>query len=199
MAVKIQKLIGVKPIGNYKKKKQILLTHTGRNAKDYLNGLRYRMGGKYNKLPHYVISREGEVHEIIPPETYSNYMDVKSHNKSTIVISLENLGWLRKNPLVGGYINWIGNIYKDRIYERKWRGYFFWQPYTDKQIETLSVLVNELCTDFNIPTTFIGHNVKVDKIEKFHGIASYSNYYRERTDLNPSFNFEEFIKKIENE
>jgi len=82
MAVKIQKLIGLKPIGNYKKKKQILLTHTGRNAKDYLNSLRYRMSGKYNKLPHYVISREGEVHEIIPPETYSNYCKTLYHEIS---------------------------------------------------------------------------------------------------------------------
>ena len=53
--------------------------------------------------------------------------------------------------------------------------------------------------DFIIPETFIGHNVKVDKIEKFHGIASYSNYDTERTDLNPSFNFEEIIKTVENE
>jgi len=199
MEVEIQKQIGLKPIGNYKRKKQILLTNTGRHQKDYINGLRYRMGGKYDKLPHYVISREGVIHQIIPPETYSNYMDIKTYNKSTIVISLENLGWLRKNPLVGGYINWIGNIYKDRIYERKWRGYFFWQPYTEKQIESLSKLINKLCVDFSIPTIFIGHNVKVDKIEKFHGIASYSNYNKDRTDLNPSFNFEEFIKIVENE
>jgi hypothetical protein len=122
-------------------------------------------------------------------------MKVKSYNKSTIIISLENLGWLRKNPLQGGYINWIGNIYKDRIYERKWRGYFFWQPYTEEQLDSLSKLIKKLTNDFNIPETFIGHNVKVEKIEKFQGIATYSNYETDRTDLNPSFNFEEFIKK----
>lgn len=199
MEAKIEKLTDFKPVGNYKNKKQILLTHTARNIKDYISGLKYRLNGNYKKLPHYVISREGEIYQIIPPETYSNYIDIKTYNKSAIIISLENLGWLRKNPLKGGYINWIGNIYKDRIYERKWRGYFFWQPYTEVQMESLSKLIKKLCMDFSIPETFIGHNVKVDKIEKFHGIASYSNYDTERTDLNPSFNFEEIIKTVENE
>jgi hypothetical protein len=60
----------------------------------------------------------------------------------------------------------------------------------------LSKLIKKLTNDFNIPETFIGHNVKVEKIEKFQGIATYSNYETDRTDLNPSFNFEEFIKKI---
>lgn len=196
MEVKIEKLTDFKPVGNYKNKKQILLTHTARDLRDYINGLKYRINGNNKKLPHYIISREGKIYQILPPTTYSNYIDIKSYNKNTIIISLENLGWLRKNPLKGGYINWIGNIYKDRIYERKWRGYFFWQPYTDEQMNSLSNLIKELCVEFNIPETFIGHNVKVDKIEKFHGIATYSNYDKERTDLNPSFNFEEIIKTL---
>lgn len=199
MEVKIEKLTDFKPVGNYKNKKQILLTHTARDLRDYINGLKYRINGNNKKLPHYIISREGKIYQILPPTTYSNYIDIKSYNKNTIIISLENLGWLRKNPLKGGYINWIGNIYKDRIYERKWRGYFFWQPYTDEQMNSLSNLIKELCVEFNIPETFIGHNVKVDKIEKFNGIATYSNYDKERTDLNPSFNFEEIIKTLKNE
>lgn len=199
MAVEILNLTEFKPVGKFKNKKQILLTHTTRNLKDYISSLKYRRNGDNKKLPHYLISREGEVYQVIPPDTYSRYMDVQTYNKQNIIISLENLGWLKKNPLEGGYINWIGNIYKDRIYEKKWRGYFFWQPYTDEQMKSLSNLIKKLCEDFNIPMTSIGHNVKVDKIEKFNGIVTYSNYDKERTDLNPSFDFEELIKKIENE
>jgi len=199
MAVEILNLTEFNPVGKFKNKKQILLTHTTRNLKDYISSLKYRRNGDNKKLPHYLISREGEVYQVIPPDTYSRYMDVQTYNKQNIIISLENLGWLKKNPLEGGYINWIGNIYKDRIYEKKWRGYFFWQPYTDEQMKSLSNLIKKLCEDFNIPMTSIGHNVKVDKIEKFNGIVTYSNYDKERTDLNPSFDFEELIKKIENE
>jgi len=197
--IQISKLTNFKPVGNHKRKKQIVLTHTSRYMKDYVRSLKYRLNGNNTKLPHYIISKGGEITQILPPETYSNYIDVPSYNKTIIVISLENLGWLRKNPLVGGYINWIGNIYKDKVHERKWRGYFFWQPYSVEQMTTLSILINKLCMDFNIPKTFIGHNVKVDDIERFNGIVTYSNYNKERTDLNPSFNFDEFIKIMKND
>jgi N-acetyl-anhydromuramyl-L-alanine amidase AmpD len=186
-------------VGKNQNKKQIILTNTSRNVKDYLQSLKYRYNGKYDKIPNYIVTRDGKILQLLENDEYGKYNGNKKVDENSIVISLENLGWLEKEPLKNSHINWIGDIYNQKVFERKWRDYFFWQPYTDKQIETLSVLVNQLCTDFNIPTTFIGHNVKVDKIEKFHGIASYSNYYRERTDLNPSFNFEEFIKIIENE
>lgn len=199
MGVEISELTDFKPTGRNKRKKQILLTHTSRNIRDYISGLKYRYNGDYEKLPHYIISREGEIFQILPPETYGKYLESASYNKQTIIISLENLGWLKKNPLSNGYINWIGNIYKDEVYERKWRGYFFWQPYTDQQMESVSQLILKLCDEFDIPKTTIGHNVKMDKIEKFNGIASYSNYYSERTDLNPSFDFEKLKKNIENE
>ena len=197
--IQVQDLTEFKPVGNNKRKKQILLTHTSRTIRDYITGLKHRRNGEYKKLPNYVISREGEILQVIPPATYSQYLETASLNKRTIIISLENLGWLKKNPLKGGYINWIGNIYKDKVYERKWRGYFFWQPYTDQQMESLTQLIVKLCEDFNIPKTAIGHNVKIDKVENFSGIATYSNYFKERTDLSPAFNFEKLVKNIDNE
>lgn len=199
MGVEILELKDFKPTGKNKRKKQILLTHTSRNIRDYISSLKYRYNGGNQKLPHYVISRQGEIFQIIPPDTYSKYLEVASYNKQSIIISLENLGWLKKNPLTQGYINWIGNIYKDEVYERKWRGHFFWQPYTEQQMSSLSSLISDLCERFDIPKTTIGHNVKMDKIEKFSGIASYSNYSTDRTDLSPSFDFEELKKNIENE
>jgi len=197
--VEVLELKEFKPVGKSRKKKQILLTHTSRNIQDYISSLKNRYNGEYKKLPNYVISRKGDIIQIIPSDTYSKYLKVASYNKQSIIISLENLGWLRKNQLTDGYINWIGNIYKDKVYERKWRGHFFWQPYTDEQMTSLSNLINDLCDKFEIPKTTIGHNVKMDKIEKFNGIASYSNYSVERTDLNPSFNFEQLKKNIKNE
>lgn len=187
---------GLKPVGKYKRKKQIILTHTSRNINDYIVSIKNRYNGEYKKIPHYIIDREGRCLNIIPSNTYSGFMDNSSHNKKVIIISLENLGWLRKNPLNGAYVNWIGNIYNGKIYERKWRNHFFWQPYTEKQINELSKLVIKLCDEFDIPKTTIGHNVKVDKVENFSGIVTYSNYFKEKTDLNPSFDFDKFTKKI---
>ena len=97
------------------------------------------------------------------------------------------------------YVNWVGNIYNGRIIERKWRNHFYWQPYTETQIQNLSKLVITLCDRFGIPKTTIGHNVKVDGVERFNGITTKSNYDNSYTDLSPAFNFDEFLKKIEHE
>jgi N-acetyl-anhydromuramyl-L-alanine amidase AmpD len=197
--IQIEKLQGFKPQGKYKRKKQIVLCHSSRVAQDYLSSLKYRHNGNNPYLPHYVINRDGQVLSLIPPDSYSKFLETDSHNKSVIVICLENLGWLKKNPLSGYYVNWIGNIYNQGIFEKKWRNHFFWQPYTDIQIEVLSELVGHLCETFEIPKTCIGHNVKVNGVERFEGIVSKSNYDSDYTDLSPAFNFEEFKKIIENE
>ena len=195
--LEVENIDGFNPVGRYKRKKQIILTHTSRNLKDYISSLKYRYNGENKKLPHYIIDREGTIYNIIPDETYSEYMDVSTYNKNSIIICLENLGWLRKNPLNNNYVNWIGTVYSDRIYERKWRGYHFWQPYTQIQIEKTVELIYELCDKFDIPKNSVGHNVKVDKIEKFNGIVTKSNYDNESTDLNPAFDFDIFINKVE--
>ena len=49
------------------------------------------------------------------------------------------------------------------------------------------------------PKNSIGHNVKVDKIEKFNGITTRSNYDSDFTDLNPAFDFDIFIEKQDHE
>lgn len=194
--LKVNNIEGFKPVGRNKRKKQIILTHTSRNLKDYISSLKFRYNGNNKKLPHYLIDRDGTIYNIIPPETYSEFMDVSSYNKNSIIICLENLGWLRKNPLNNNYVNWIGTPHNDEIYERKWRGYHFWQPYTDDQIESMLKVIEELCENFNIPKISIGHNVKVDKVDKFNGITSKSNYDTESTDLNPAFDFDIFINKV---
>jgi len=195
--VETQNLTGFKYTGKNKRKKQIVLSHSSRNVRDYLVSLKTRYNGNNEYLPNYIIDREGNIMNIIPPETYSKYLDMGPSDKNVITICLENLGWLRKNPLYGGYVNWIGNIYNEGIYERKWRGHFFWQPYTEKQLDSLGSLIEELCNQFNIPKTLIGHNVKVDGVEKFEGIVTKSNYDSTYTDLSPAFDFDELKKILE--
>ena len=107
MAVEILNLTEFNPVGKFKNKKQILLTHTTRNLKDYISSLKYRRNGDNKKLPHYLISREGEVYQVIPPDTYSRYMDVQTYNKQNIIISLENLGWLKKNLRIKHHFHFI--------------------------------------------------------------------------------------------
>jgi N-acetyl-anhydromuramyl-L-alanine amidase AmpD len=164
-----------------------------------LVSLKFRYNSKFDKIPNYVITRDGRILQLLPELSYSNFFVDELINKNSIVISLENLGWLEKKPLSNYYINWKGSIYNQQVYEKKWRDFFFWQPYTPEQIKVTAELCTFLTETLQMDKTCIGHNTKVDGIKNFEGISSRSNYETSFTDLNPSFNFDTFIKFLENE
>jgi N-acetyl-anhydromuramyl-L-alanine amidase AmpD len=194
----IDKKIKLKNL-NKSDKNQIILVHTSRNVGEYLVSLKHRHNGDYNKIPHYVISRKGEIIQLLDNEQYTNFFNDPIYDKKSIVISLENLGWIEKEPLKNYYINWIGNIYKEKIVDKKWRDYFFWQPYTDIQLDNLAELCKDLSEKMSINLTCIGHNTKTNRMETFSGIFTRSNFDENYTDVSPAFDFEYFIKKLENE
>jgi N-acetyl-anhydromuramyl-L-alanine amidase AmpD len=197
--VEIYELTDFNPKGTNRVKKQIILTETGRSYKNYINSLKYRYNKKNPYLPHFVITKKGEVYKILKENEYSSFMYDNEVNKKSIIISLENYGWLKKIPIEEKYINWIGDIYNKKVFEKNWRGQNFWDEYENKQIEVLSDLIKKLCNDLNIPKECLGHNVKYDGVEHFSGIVSRSNYEFEYKDINPSFNFKLLKKLLEND
>ncbi len=51
----------------------------------------------------------------------------------------------------------------------------------------------------NIQFNVVEHNTLIKEINKYKGVVTRSNFSDKFTDLNPSFNFERILKKIENE
>jgi N-acetyl-anhydromuramyl-L-alanine amidase AmpD len=188
-----------KPVGKQKKKHQIILTHTSRNINDYLQSLKFRFNGGFKRIPNYIITREGKIIQLLGNTEHSEYFKDPNINRNSIIVSLENLGWLQKEPLTDHYINWIGDIYKGNVFEKKWRDYFFWQPYTEEQVKSTSSLCGKLLKDMKIKSQIVEHNTKIVGIEKYIGIVSKSNFDMNYTDLSPAFNFNELLKNIENE
>jgi N-acetyl-anhydromuramyl-L-alanine amidase AmpD len=180
-------------------KKQIIITHTLRRVAPLLVSFKYRSNGKYSKLPHYIITREGKIIKLLDDNLIPNNFNDINLNNNSIVISLENLGWLEKQPLKNAHINWLGDIYSGKVVERKWRDYFFWHPYTDIQLDKTAELCISLSKTHNIPLTCIGHNTKVKGSESYNGILTKSNFDSGSTDLSPAFNFDYFLKKLNNE
>jgi len=188
-----------KPLGKQKKKHQIILTHTSRNVENYLASLRYRHNGKFDRIPNYVINKKGVTIQLLNDIEHTNYFKEPNINRNAIIICLENLGWLEKQPLENQYVNWIGDIYNGKPFERKWRDYFFWDKYTEEQINSLVFLCNTIIKEKRMSKDIIGHNTKVKNIEMFEGIVTRSNFDSNITDLSPAFDFEKFRKKLENE
>lgn len=197
--LKIEKYGNFKPSGKEKKKNQIILCHTSREVGEYLVSLKFRYNGWYNKIPNFIVRRNGEVVQLLPEVSYSSFFTDEKVNQNSVVISLENLGWLEKKPLSNYYINWIGSIYKEEVYEKKWRDFFFWQPYTQVQMESTAELCKMLTESLQIKKRSIGHNTKIDGVTKWEGIISRSNIDTRYTDLNPSFDFATLTKYFENE
>jgi N-acetyl-anhydromuramyl-L-alanine amidase AmpD len=188
-----------KSIGEQKLKNQIILIHTGREHHNYINSLTYRFNGEYSKIPNYLVTRNGEIFQFLDDTEYSNIFDIPSINRNSVIISLENLGWLQKEPLKDYYVNWIGDIYNGNVYEKKWRDYFFWEPYTETQMGKTAELCKYVSSKMSIKSQFIGHNTKINGVEKYEGVVSRSNFDVNYTDINPSFHFEYFLNEMENE
>jgi N-acetyl-anhydromuramyl-L-alanine amidase AmpD len=197
--INIEKYGNFKPIGKHKNKKQIILCHTSRDIEEYLVSLKFRYNSNYDKIPNYIITKNGKVLQLIPNEGYTNFFNDDTINKNGVIVCLENLGWVEKKPLTNYHINWKGSIYNQEVYEKKWRDYFFWEPYTDSQIKSTAELCNNLIDTLKINRSCVGHNTKIEGIKNFEGIVSRSNFSGRYTDLNPSFNFETFTKLIEYE
>jgi N-acetyl-anhydromuramyl-L-alanine amidase AmpD len=197
--INITKLEHFKNFDKNKNKKQIILCDSFRNSLDYVSSLKNRNNGKYNKIPNYLITRDGKVINILPDDSYSNFFEESEINKNSIIICLENLGWLQKVPLSSDYYNWIGEKLIGNFFERKWREKIFWEKYTEEQLTSLKELCEKLTKKFSINKSFIGHNTKVDGIKIFNGIVCRSNYDNKYTDPNPSFDFEGLKNFIENE
>jgi hypothetical protein len=192
-------LTDFKPIGLNVKKTQIILTETKRDYRNYINSLRYRYNKKNPYLPNYVISKDGDIYEIMEPERYSLFMGKENIDKRSIIIAIENLGWLKKNPLENSYVNWVGDIYKKDAVEKKWRDEFFWDPHNEELIVKISKLVTDLCEKFNIPKKCLGDNVRHEGVENFRGVVTRSNFDFIHKDVNPSFNFKLLKKLVEND
>jgi N-acetyl-anhydromuramyl-L-alanine amidase AmpD len=181
------------------KKTQIVLTHTTRNLFDYVSAIKLRFGGNPIKLPHYLIGKDGKVLHLLDDNKNGKFLNSDRVNNKCIVICLENLGWLEKQPLKNYHINWIGSIYREKVFDRKWRDYFFWDPYTEIQLETTAELCKELSKKHDIYLQCIGHNTKIKGVDSYLGIITRSNFDEFATDISPAFDFEKFLKLLENE
>lgn len=181
-------------------KRQIVIGNSFSEKDNHIKGWKTRMGGGYKKTSTFTIFKNGQIHQHFDPAMYSDFLENKSIDKKIISIVLENNGWLQKDLITDEYFTWVGNIYnksKD-VFEKRWRGFTYWEPYTEKQIKSCAKLVKYLCDKYEIPKNCVGHNTFIDGIEYFEGVTYRSNYHKDSTDLNPSWDFKKFKELIEN-
>lgn len=172
------------------KKKQIILAHTGCNLEDYLVKITTRYNKKYDRVPAYVIAQDGTVYEFFNPKYSTKFMEEDSVDKMSIIIVLENVGWLAKDPKENTYCDWKGHEYLGDVAHKDWRNKKHWATYSDEQMVALLEVIPELCQRFKITKAFVGDNIPIHKPKTFKGVITRSNYDKKFYDLSPAFNFD---------
>lgn len=181
------------------KKTQILLYDTKRRYDDFLMKLKYRQNGKYDDIPHYIITKSGDIFNVFDTKYSSKTFDDFDIDKKFIKIAIENLGWLNKNTITGVLHNWINDPYRIDPYVKKWRDYYYWDKYTEKQTESLVLLCQKLCNDHKIPYQIVPSQGYIENLMKFKGIVCKSNFTDIYKDINPSFDFKKFYDDAKKE
>ena len=175
------------------KKTQIFLYDTQRRIDDYVNKIRYRKNGKYEDIPHFIVSKLGFVYQVFDTNHSSVTFDDPTFDRKLIKVAIENLGWLNKNTITGVLNNWIGDPYRSEPYIRTWRNHFFWDKYNESQMESLSQLCEMLCEKHDITKQTVPSQGYLENIYNFKGIVCKSNFSNIYTDINPSFDFTIFF------
>lgn len=181
-------------------KERIIIGNTYSTDMKHVIGWNKRWFGHYLKTAMFTIAVDGTIYQHFPVECYSNIVDEPYTNKTSISILLENEGWLKRDLFDENvFVNYIGDIYKreELVFEKKWKNYEYWSPYTDKQFESTVKLVRHLCKTFNIQPNVMGHNTFMRDVEFFGGVIYKSNFKQCFTDVNPSWDFKLFKNKIE--
>jgi hypothetical protein len=179
-------------------KKQIVIGNTNNHDMKHYIGWVNRYNGKYKKTAAFTIDTDGIIYKHFEPRYQSEYFNDLEQNNKSIVILLENDGWLTKDAEKNSFLSWLGYIYKEQdVFEKKWRAHSYWAQYRKEQIDSALNLVKELCNEFYIPLTAMTHNVKMNDLEDYNGILYKSNIEMYYTDLSPAFDFEYFINNIE--
>jgi hypothetical protein len=180
-------------------KKQIVIGHTGTNKMKHYQKWLNRLNGKYKKTAAFTITEDGVIIKHFNPIYMSNLLNNNELDKKNIYVLLENEGWLNYDDEKKEYINWIGDIYNrpQQVIEKKWRGYKYWAPYTEKQLESTVELVNSLCEEFYITKSVISHNTMIDNFDGVAGVLYKSNFEKYYTDLSPAWDFDKFKNELD--
>lgn len=190
----------VKEVNRYKTqtvKTQIVLATSLRKDRYHITRLLHKDYGKTKRWNTYTVGRDGTIFQHYDNKFHSDFLAIKEADKQSISVVMENMGSLYQTPN-GKYINWLNEVCdEDRIVEKSWLGYNFWEQFSETQIMGVVSLCKQLCDEHNIPKTCINFHHYHKETVKFKGIVFRSNYIEDCSDINPLFDIEKFNEMLQ--
>ena len=190
-------------------KKKIILHFT----MGYLKGDIATLTSNKVSVP-FVIGRNGKVYNLFASKYWSYHLGPgaiggnTAMSKESIGIELSNIGPLK---LIGD--NLVTTYSDNDIYchisetghyiklPKKYRGYEYYATFTNKQYESLILLLKFLLEKNKIPKYFLSEANRFNTIADaafiaFSGIASHVNCRKDKTDIGPAFDWNRVISEI---
>ncbi|MEZ4774649.1 MAG: N-acetylmuramoyl-L-alanine amidase [Bacteroidia bacterium] len=168
----------------------------------------------------YVIARDGTIYQLFPSHYWSYHLGSEAlggnsiGSKSSIGIELSNFGPLTLSPdkktLETAYSRVKGNPVDTYCaltdadqyikLDKPYRGYQYFAAHTDKQYDSLIILVRYLTSLYNIPREFIEESKRYEATlenAQFKGITTHVNFRTTgKTDIGPAFDWKRLIDGV---
>jgi N-acetyl-anhydromuramyl-L-alanine amidase AmpD len=206
-------------------KKQIVLHHTvsGPKADGVISWWKQ---DPLRVATHFIIQGDGTIYQVYSSKYWAHHLGIKSDfiktlgfvdygsrnttlNKESVGIEVCRWGGLLKNETGYHPAYWDANLKKEvcntkitipdenvQVFEKPFRGYYFFEKYTPEQIDSLGKLVNYLCDKWGIPKTYNDDMWDVSKnaMGSNPGIYTHVSYRKDKSDMFPQ---DEIISMIE--
>lgn len=196
-------------IDEFTDKKQIYLHHTA-GGPDAVAVAKYFNNKEGKVATAFIIGARGTIVQCFSSKNWAYHLGLKqevfseagvsykSLDKISVGIEICNYGQLTKKN--GYYYNYVGGKvdYNDvTILDKKYKGYIYWQSYTDAQIESTRQLLVYLCDTYNIPRTYFSTIFDIDKraLRGEPGIFTHNSVRHDKSDIYPC---PRMIKMLEN-
>lgn len=187
-------------------KKQICLHHTAGN------GNAYATKDWWNRSPekvatHFIIGADGTTLLVMPFNAWAWHLGVGMSNLDMGCIGIEicSYGWLSKK---GGYFyNAYGSIVpadKVATLSKPYKGFIYFEKYTDAQIKALENLLKFLIAEFKIPLNKADFHTESNGIFDYPvkamagqgGIFTHNSYLRDKIDIYPDDRILALLKSL---
>jgi len=198
-----------------KTKSQIVLHHTVSDPMSSIGDINYWMSDTARIATYVVINYDGTINKCFQSNQWAHHIGIKTEtlknmgfkdyltrnlllNKHSIGIEIDSWGGVTKKN--GIFYNAYGKPLSNKleVVEYDWRGYHYFQKYSNAQIDALAELLPILMKRHNIINYGIkdgNFDVRRDAISGKPGIYSHSSYRSDKSDIYPD---DDLLKMINN-
>lgn len=180
-------------------KKQIVLHHTVSNG-NAKNVMQWWASTPVKIGVAFIIDRDGIIYQCFSSKYWAHHLGTKAKNNKQLnqeSIGIELCSWggltRKENPMLKGspkfYSSTGTQVPKEEVVklEKSFRGFLYFQKYTEKQLKSMQILVNYLCEMYKIPKTYNTDMWNYSRLAMSGnpGIYSHVSFRKDKSDCFP--------------